>query len=277
MGLKTSSQFVSALMMAAPALPGGLHIHLEKGGGSFPYLELTAGVMQECGLEVQFSRDEIVIPAQPFKEKVLRIEDDWSSAAAFYGILALMPAGSSFVFPGLHLGSLQGDRVLARIPVFRHILTEKYENGLRITRVPGEVMPAEVFWDFSDCPDLALAVIATCAAAGIAGEFVGLSSLQLKESRRLEALASELRKVGVILNINSDSSGASLNPDPMVWQESPPEFDCHGDHRIAMALSILLFSAPGRKAVFRQPDVVEKSFPHFWEEVCKAGGEMEEI
>lgn len=263
-----SSQFISALMMAAPSLPEGLHFHLAENTASFPYLELTAGMMQQCGLVVDISRSKIVIPYQDWPGASLSPAADWSAASYFYGMLAVLPAGSSFSFPGLQINSRQSDRMMAELGSFWHIETCAMEGGVRIMRKKEGTVGQVFSFDFSDCPDLALSLICTCAASGIAGEFSGLSSLRIKESDRLKAMQTELQKIGIELQVSQNGEKASLLANEISWPSQPPVFQTHKDHRIAMALAIMVV-ALRQKAVFANPEVVEKSFPGFWREVEK--------
>lgn len=272
---KTSSQFISSLMMAAPSLPEGLHIRMDGGGGSFPYLELTAGMMQDCGLEVHLNSQEVLIPKQDWKTARLSVESDWSSASYFYAILAQLPPGSSFSFPGLRLRSRQGDRVMAHIAENFGIQTEEYPEGIRAIRKAAFGDRQKWSYDFRDCPDLALTAICCGAAQGIRSEFSGLSSLKIKESSRLEAIQTELEKVGKRLQISDNGDRIMLEEGLPSWPLEAPVFDSHKDHRIAMALSILLAGIPGRSASFSHPGVVKKSFPEFWKQLSAAGFQLE--
>ena len=263
-----SSQFISALMLAAPGLPEGLEIRLDEKTGSFSYLELTAGMMQRCGLMVEINRKKIIIPNQNWPVAEIIPGADWSSASYFYGMLACKPVGSSFHFQGLQMNSLQGDRVMAALGLFWHIETSESSNGVWIRRM-AEGVAADLFsFDFSDCPDLALSLICTCVASGVAGDFSGLSSLRMKESDRLQSIQGELKKIGINLSVSDNGEHASLKVNTLGWPSEPPVFETHNDHRIAMALAIIV-AGHKEKAFFNAPEVVEKSFPEFWQEAQK--------
>ena len=265
-----SSQFISALMMAAPSLPDGLILTFGQKPASFPYIELTAGMMSDCGLEVYCSETCVRIPAQPWQSRRIQAGADWSAASYFYGILACLPVGSSFLFPGLFTSSHQGDKILRELFLSFGIQTTSLEKGTRIEN-SGGIHPENVFsYDFEDCPDLALTFIALCASLGLEGRFSGLASLQIKESRRLQVIQSELKKAGIELEADGEFKTAYLKKQQAGWPETVPTFQCHKDHRIAMALSILL-AGKTRTAGFDEADVVTKSFPGYWTEIQKAG------
>ncbi len=265
-----SSQFISSLMMAAPSLPEGLEIALSGKAGSFPYIELTAGMMQQSGLEAQLSRQEIRIPQQVWKEGRIEAGADWSSASYWYAVLACLPEGSSFEFSGLKSDSLQGDKVLKDLGIFWDISTSEIPDGIRIVKSGSGKMAGDFVFDFEDCPDLALTFIVLCAASGRSAKFNGLSSLKIKESNRLRAIQEELKKVGVELQLSQDEKSAFLESPVLVLPDSPIEFNTHQDHRIAMSLAILPLAAPF-EAIFHDSEVSEKSYPAFWKELTKAG------
>jgi 3-phosphoshikimate 1-carboxyvinyltransferase len=264
-----SSQFVSSLMMAAPALPEGISIRLEGKTGSFPYLELTASLMKKAGLRLHADREFIRIPPQPWNEVQLSCGADWSAASYWYAILACLPEGSSFDFPGLEQDSTQGDRIAADLATFWNVQTQAVPGGIRIIKGSETKENAMFSFSFHDCPDLALTFICLCAASGRKGDFSGLSSLSIKESDRLQVIREELNKAGTELKIHPGGDAASLEASAGNWPVNPPQFECHGDHRIAMALSILL-AGKDRSAFFSDERVVGKSYPSYWKDLQKA-------
>jgi 3-phosphoshikimate 1-carboxyvinyltransferase len=227
-------------------------------------------MMKATGLQLEISRDEIRIPAQPWKDVLLNCGADWSAASYWYGILACLPVGNSFDLPGLQMESQQGDKVVAALCEFWNIESLRIPGGVRIRKAKAYSPAAKFNYSFHDCPDLALSLICICAATGTSGDFSGLSSLRLKESDRLSAIQEELKKVGVHLLIHADGNSASLESPSADWPVNLPEFNCHQDHRIAMSLVILL-AGKQRSAVFSDERVVDKSYPGFWEEIKKAG------
>lgn len=266
----SSSQFISSLMMAGPALPDGIEIELPKNTGSFPYIELTASMMKSAGIKLEIGAKAVKIPAQVWPEAILNCEADWSSASYFYAILACLPAGSAFDLPGLHPESAQGDRVIADLFRFWHIETKSTSDGIRITKTSEFRAGKKFHYSFENCPDLALTFICLCASSQTVAEFHGLKSLRIKESDRLEAIRQELSKTGIILEVPDEGDSAYLKGPFPEWPVNPPEFSCHKDHRIAMSLAILL-AGKNRRAFFDDEVVVKKSFPRFWEEIQKAG------
>ncbi|MBR9997426.1 MAG: 3-phosphoshikimate 1-carboxyvinyltransferase, partial [Cyclobacteriaceae bacterium] len=128
----------------------------------------------------------------------------------------------------------------------------------------------EMNFDFSDSPDLAQTVIVTCAAKGIPGSFMGLESLKIKETNRITALQNELKKIGASLTETSKGKWKLKPADP----ENLPVhavIETYGDHRMAMAFAPL---ATCMDVTILEPDVVNKSYPAFWEDLQKSGFEL---
>ena len=121
-------------------------------------------------------------------------------------------------------------------------------------------------YDFVSSPDLAQTFVVTCALLGIPFHFKGLSSLKIKETDRIEALKRELRKLGYVLR--------DLNNSELVWDGSRCEasmepVDTYQDHRMAMAFAPAAFRFPDLR--INDPQVVSKSYPHFWQDLAAAG------
>jgi 3-phosphoshikimate 1-carboxyvinyltransferase len=246
-----SSQFISALMMIAPILPEGLTVGFNKPPVSMPYIEMTGAILRDFGIHVEISEKKVVIGHGSFKPIRYRVEPDWSAAAFWYEIAALSPEAEISV-AGLSEKSIQGDALAADIFSELGVKTTYTADGIILSRIPARVK--EFQFDFSNYPDLAPAVITTCAALGIKGDFSGLEGLKIKESDRLYALEHEL---------------------PHLKDEKrcdPPLFKTYHDHRLAMAFAPL--ALPFRQVAIENPSVVTKSFPGFWRELEKAGFEL---
>ena len=121
-------------------------------------------------------------------------------------------------------------------------------------------------YDFISSPDLAQTIVVTCVMRDIPFRFTGLASLRIKETDRIEALKTELRKLGFVLTDDGD--------DILCWdgQRCEPNmsaFDTYEDHR--MALSLAPVSLMAGNVTINNPEVVSKSYPHFWDDLRKAG------
>jgi 3-phosphoshikimate 1-carboxyvinyltransferase len=269
-----SSQYISALLMIAPELQGGLTIRYKNRPVSMPYINMTVRLMKIFGVRVEPGKNCMMVPESKYSAAPFEVESDWSSAAFWYEAAALSP-DVKLELPGLIEKSLQGDSILPGIYANFGLSTRFTPGGVTITR---DGRKAEGFYfDFTDHPDLAPAVITTCAALGIRGRFEGLSSLRIKETDRIAALKSEYEKLGVeVESAEVTDMLQSIEIAPHKKRGSPkpvnPLFETYGDHRMAMTFAPLALKfGPVR---ISNPDVVTKSYPGFWEELKGVGFEV---
>jgi 3-phosphoshikimate 1-carboxyvinyltransferase len=258
-----SSQYISALMMIAPALPGGLTLRLTGEIGSRPYINMTLNLMKHFGITVEGNEvNEYFFKHQDYRVGAYTIEADWSAASYWYSLVALGKAGS-VALKGLKEESLQGDHVIAGIMKQLGVDTAYTSNGVLLTKGRTE---EEITIDFTDCPDLAQTVAVVCAAKNVKGVFTGLKSLRIKETDRIAALQTELAKIGASLEEHERAGEWVLTPDFRVAEEVT--FSTYDDHRMAMAFAPL---ATLMNIRIENPGVVRKSYPAFWEDWEKAG------
>jgi 3-phosphoshikimate 1-carboxyvinyltransferase len=269
-----SSQYISALMMIGPLLENGLILNLKNKISSLPYINMTRELLKRFSIHTSFSGSRIEIPKQSFKSNTLIVEPDWSAAAFWYEIAALAHEAEIFL-EQLRQESLQGDAILPEIYKHFGIRTEFNEAGVRLFK---EGPPYSTFaFDFSNNPDLALPVIITCAGLGIKGRFTGLESLRIKESDRIAALQSELQKLGFnvelasndVLLTHSTKNRRSNNPVPEKMFDIQNSIHSFSDHRMAMSFAPLALVMPPFQ--IKNPHVVSKSYPGFWQDLSEAG------
>lgn len=260
-----SSQYISALLMVAPLMENGLELTLEGDIVSRPYINMTLKMMRDAGVESEFYLNTITVPHREYRPTLPPIEGDWSAAAVWYEIEAL--SSGMVTIDNLSRDSCQGDRRLADI--FTHIgvdtVWEGEEGGTDLCANPDA--DARINEDFTENPDLAQYIMVTCAMLGLPFRFTGLSTLAIKETDRVTAVANELTKIGILLNVESRDM-VSWDGRRVPFMELP-QFDTYEDHRMAMCLAPVALYIPG--IVIRDVEVVSKSYPHFWEELCKAG------
>ena len=262
-----SSQYISALLMIAPRIKGGLSLLLAEEQVSMPYIRMTLELMKVWGIDVQEEESKVIIPEQAYKPVESRVEADWSSAAFFYELAALR-RGCAFFFPDLRLESVQGDAKTAELFKLLGVESRQEQGGIRIYNT-GKVQQ-HIQADFRDYPDLALPFITACAALQVIGRFSGLESLQHKESNRMEVLAVELAKAGVDLRDNGMGEWVLINAcrlDAQAALTLTKPFQTYDDHRMAMCLAPLVLKSG--KVQIEHPEVVTKSFPWFWQELQK--------
>lgn len=272
-----SSQYISALLMIGPMLKKGLELKLTGEIASRPYVDLTLWMMQEYGADAEWTDiDTVLVKPQPYRERPYLIENDWSAASYWYEMMALHKSEESEVkLEGLMDASKQGDSVVKYIfsllgvkTVFAS--TDDTHPTTVMLKAHRCLLP-RIDYDFSGSPDLAQTFVVCCCAMGVKFKFTGLASLKIKETDRIEALKCELKKVGFVVH---DEGGHTLFWDGETCQPSFEPIDTYEDHRMAMAFAPLMFKFPGIS--IRNPEVVSKSYPHFWDDLRKAGVVIEE-
>ena len=264
-----SSQFISALLMIAPLMENGLTIHIEKNIVSRPYIDLTLGMMKEYGVHARWENNDITVKPQKYKAVELTVEADWSAASYWYEIVSLLP-GSEVKLKGLMKKSLQGDANVANLFTDLGVTTEYISDGIVIRNAKKKTK--KFFHDFVNEPDLAQTFAATCCFKGIPFLFSGIQSLKIKETDRVAALISELKKLGFLLKENG--KGILEWDGERCFPDKEPAIDTYDDHRMAMSL------APGavvfKSLIINDPAVVSKSYPNFWSDLKQAGFRIEE-
>lgn len=253
-----SSQFISALMLIGSFLENGLKINIIGKAVSASYLQLTADLISGAGGIVQIRPDSIIIQPSTLNPQLSTIETDWSSASYFFALAALRP-GSELLLNGLKLESLQGDRRMADIMSEFGVSSKQTENGVLI-RSSTNHQTAMFSYDLSSHPDLVQTLVCFHAAMGDEAEYCDIDHLKFKETDRLLALESELSKFGVSLSKTENGWRENGKAD---WNGQP--IRTYGDHRMAMAFSILALNNSG--LIIEDPEVVGKSFPKFWEQL----------
>lgn len=239
-----SSQFISGLLFALPLLDGDSEIKILPPVESKPYIDMTVAALREFGIVIENDDNAYKIKGgQRYAPTDVTVEGDCSNAAFFE---ALNYTGSNVTVEGLREDSLQGDRIYK-------ILFEKIKNG---------DSPINI----ADCPDLGPILFAVAALCGGA-RFIGTRRLKIKESDRAVAMKQELSKLGISIDVRENEvtvHGGRLH--------APTEpLDGHGDHRIVMALSVLLTVTGG---VIEGAQAVNKSFPDFFDRLTDLGVEL---
>ena len=259
-----SSQYLSALLIIAPALELGLTLTIEGYLTSRPYVEMTLKMLEEAGITHTWTDNIIQIKKQEHQKATLIVEPDWSAASYWYSIVALLD-DATIALPHLKKASLQGDSRIQSIMTRLGVSTSRTAEGISLSKIAAPDAIGEIL-DLQDCPDLAQTIIVCAAAKGLNLKFTGLETLKIKETNRIKALQNELAKIGV--ELVEDNLIYTLDCGKLHFPEKV-SFKTYDDHRMAMAfapLSILI------KAVeMEDMDVVEKSYPDFWKDLEKAG------
>lgn len=265
-----SSQFVSALLLVAPRLPEGISLTMTQRPTSRPYIEMTCEVLRQAGVEMRNSSNGRTYYVQHFEghpeSASITIERDWSSASYFYTMAMLRP-DLRLRLLGLQLSTTQGDSAADRF--FQQLGVKSIEvrspyraTGRSITLQGGGECSRIVQFNCIDCPDLVPTFAVAAAVAGQRTVLKGVSNIALKESDRMMAITTELRRMGVMVQQNREELHilpSEMKPTEMVHT--------YGDHRIAMAFAPLKLRFPNLQ--IENPEVVDKSFPEFWDEFEK--------
>ena len=254
-----SSQYISALLLVAPSFANGLSLHLDGEITSFPYLRMTLSLLNELGIAGTFEDNTFTIEHTPaVAPQMIVVEPDWSSASYFHSMVALSPVGTSLYMNHYKERSLQGDRIVADIYQSFGVRTIFWGDKIQLIKERDLLSP--IFsYNLMDCPDIAQTIAVTCFGLGIECFLSGLHTLNIKETNRLEALKNELTKLNAEVHISKEE----------IWVGSARKItrnisiDTYNDHRMAMAFAPLALKVP---IIINDVQVVEKSFPDFWEQ-----------
>lgn len=267
-----SSQYISALLMIAPTVEGGLTLRLKNKITSRPYIEMTLKLMEQFGVSHVWKGNEIRISEQRYMARPFSVEADWSGASYWYE-MAVLADEVDLELIGLRTQSLQGDAVLAQWFEQLGIQTTATEKGSRLTK-KDQPMPKFLSLNFIENPDVAQTFAVLCVMKHIPFHFTGLETLKIKETNRIAALQDELGKFGAQL---TEPAHGELKWDGTFPLEKQPlaEIETYHDHRMALAFAPAC-QTTGKVAIL-DPMVITKSYPGYWEDLKKLGFEVEEV
>ena len=267
-----SSQYISALLMVGPALRDGLTLRLTGDIISRPYIDLTLWTMREYGADAEWSDFETIeVRPKPYQERTYYIESDWSGASYWYEMVALSRDPEATVrLEGLMDGSKQGDSSLRYIFSLLGVKSQFActQQGVPTTvtlRRSGRCVP-RLEYDFVNSPDLAQTFVVTCALLNVPFYFRGLSTLKIKETDRIEALKTEMRRLGFVVR--------DVNDSELIWdgERCEPDMehgiDTYEDHRMALAFAPAACQTGSLR--INNPQVVTKSYPNYWDDLTSA-------
>ncbi|MCF0141924.1 MAG: 3-phosphoshikimate 1-carboxyvinyltransferase [Parasporobacterium sp.] len=240
-----SSQYISGLLFALPVLEGDSLIKVLPPVESRRYIDITIEVLRTFGVNVteDHPNEFSIKGSQTYKALNCQAEGDWSNAAFLYG---LQMVGGDFEIKGLNPDSIQGDKVFPE-------LMKALENP-------------EKPIDISACPDLG-PILFAAAAFKNGGTFTGTRRLRIKESDRAAAMAEELSKFGIAVDVHEDS----VVVHPGTLKKPEKILSGHNDHRIVMSLAVLCTVTGG---IIEGAEAVNKSFPGFFSVLESLGVEV---
>lgn len=250
-----SSQFLSALLMVAPYAQAPIEIELTTDLNSKPYVDMTLAIMRDFGVKIKRKdySSFTVHPASYSPLSTFQIEPDASAAAYFFAAPAV--CGGRVRVQDISSKSVQGD--LAFLYVLNQMGCE-IKEGRNFIEVTGPKTLSGVDMDMRDIPDTAqtLAVIAPFAASPT--RIRGIASARVKETDRISATCTELKRLGVQVEEHED--GMTIHPCSNI---QPASIQTYNDHRMAMAFSLVGLRIPG--VTIENPACVSKTFPNYFE------------
>jgi len=264
-----SSQFISGLLFALPLLKGNSTIHITTPLESKAYINMTIKVMRDFGVEV-FSDGGSTFKVegrQRYQSRDYLIEGDYSQAAFFLAAGAL---GAEVEVTGLQADSLQGDKEILNI--IRKMGGQIRQGDEGLAARPGEDGLKAAIIDASQCPDLVPVLSVMAALSRGTTEIIRAERLRLKESDRLQAMATELNKLGARVTERPDG----LIIEGVEQLKGGVELSSHNDHRIAMSLAVAAVCCR-EPVVIDGSECVQKSYPHFWQDYQLLGGSIQQL
>jgi 3-phosphoshikimate 1-carboxyvinyltransferase len=261
-----SSQFISALLLISPLLPKGLQLDFSGEPVSWPYINMTIELLKAFGVNIERMDNSIrVQPKQDQKSgpSFFSIESDWSSASYWFSVCALS-SQSQMQIRSFNQESHQADSQLVQLYSALGVRSTFDKDQLTLTHGPSTLR--EFNHDFTSCPDIAPTLACTCLGLGIKARLTGLKTLQLKESRRIDVLKTELEKFEAKVIAGDDY--LELIP-PLKKPQGTVRIATHHDHRMAMSFAPLSIVYPGLQ--IDNKDVVNKSYPRFWDDLQSLG------
>ena len=260
-----SSQYISSLLMIGPKLKNGLNIIIEEPFYSEPYVLMTLNLMKKFGISSLINGNKIIINNQEYRNGSYTVEADWSAASYWYAIVSINKNINKIKLKGLRKNSFQGDSVLSTMMVSFGVDTEFLEDGIIIKKNNNIKNYLKI--DFKNFPDLTQSILVVAAYHKIKLEISGVESLKIKETDRLSAMKKELEKIGCNFYNKKESwiLEKRVNSFPKLVV-----IDTYKDHRMAMAFVCI---SSEMEMYIKEPSVVNKSYPNFWNDLAKVGYE----
>jgi 3-phosphoshikimate 1-carboxyvinyltransferase len=254
-----SSQHVSGLLLAAPYFDDGLDLTIDGPAVSAPYLEMTVSTMAAFGVTVDRpSPQRFVVAPGGYRATTFAVEPDASAASYFFAAAAL--TGGRVTVRGLGTGSVQGDLRLAEILGDMGCSVTVDATSTTVRGPSGGTGLRGVDVDMADCSDVAqtLAVVAACAEGPT--RVRGIGFVRGKETDRVGAVVTELRRLGAVADEHDD--GYTVHPF-VSGRPLPEVVRTYDDHRMAMSFAVL--GLRFGDVTVADPDCTAKTFPGYWE------------
>ena len=256
-----TSQFLSGLLIAAPLMPNGLRVRLSSPAVSVPYLRLTAAVMAQFGVPMHLGDSGALVQAGSYTAREFAVEPDASAASYFLGAAAV--TGGRVTIDGLGSASLQGDVAFADVLERMGARVDRAADAITVTGPATSAGLQGVDVDMADISDTAQTVAAVAVFASSPTRVRGIGFIRAKETDRIGAIVTELRRAGITADEHDD--GFTIHPGAPI----PTRVQTYDDHRMAMSMALLGLRAPGIQ--IEDPGCVAKTYPRYFADLARLG------
>jgi 3-phosphoshikimate 1-carboxyvinyltransferase len=256
-----TSQFLSGLLIAAPLMPDGLRVRLSSSGVSVPYLRLTAAVMAQFGVLADLEDSGALVQAGSYTAREFAVEPDASAASYFLGAAAV--TGGRVTIDGLGSASLQGDVAFADVLERMGARVNRTADAITVTGPSTSTGLQGIDVDMADISDTAQTVAAVAVFASTPTRVRGIGFIRAKETDRIGAIVTELRRAGITADEHDD--GFTIHPGA----PNPTRVQTYDDHRMAMSMALLGLRAPGIQ--IEDPGCVAKTYPRYFADLARLG------
>ena len=266
-----SSQFITGLLYALPLLEGDSKLIINKNLESKGYVDLTLEILKLAGIEIVNNdyKSFDIRGNQTYKPFDYTVEGDYSQVA-FWIVAGIISANRDNEVKCLHVNknSLQGDREIIEIVTRMGAKLEIFDDYVIVkpSKTKGTVI------DISQCPDIGPVLTVLAALSEGETRIINGERLRIKESDRITSIKTELNKLGG----NVSEKGDSLIIQGVEGFRGGVTVNAWNDHRIAMSLAVASTRCE-KEIILEEAESVRKSYPHFWDDFVKMGGEIEVI
>ncbi len=265
-----SSQFITALLMAAPLMRQGLTIRFEGPITSQAYVAMTIGMLGTFGIAAQVDAGWTKLTVEPgrYQAADYPVEPDASNATYLLAAAAVMP-GSRCTIPCLGERGLQGDAGFVGVLEQMGASVTRHHNSTTVSSPPVGKPLRAIDHDFNAMPDAAMTVATLAVLAQGSTVIRNVGNWRVKETDRMAAMQAELTKLGAAVRIDGDDIHITPPPD---GRTRPALIETYDDHRMAMSFAVIGLAQPG--VTINDPACVNKTFPTFWQtlnELAPAG------
>jgi 3-phosphoshikimate 1-carboxyvinyltransferase len=262
-----SSQYISALLLVAPYARNIMKIEVTGTFVSRPFVELTLKAMSDFGVQTSTQGERVYVPTHGARYHAGHYDVEGDATAASYFLAAAAILGGRCRVTNVAADSAQGDVRFADMLMRMGCRVRKGflagNRGIEVVRDPGTPLRA-IDADLNDMPDVVLTVAAVCMFAQGTSTLQNIGNLRIKETDRLKALSTELRRMGARVDEGDDY--LEIAP-PQAQDCREARIETYDDHRMAMGMALV---GLGRKGItILNPACVSKTYPNFFDDLGK--------